>query len=282
MLLLDGKYISKIRLEQLRTELQTLKSKKPGLCVIRVGEDPASKVYVSKKIKTCRELGINSEEIHLSENVSQDKVLSTIRDLNEREDIHGILVQLPLPAHLNSDLILESLRPEKDVDGFHPLNMGYLLAGDPRAIVACTPLGIMRMLEHYKIDVKGKRAVVMGRSRVVGRPMSLLLDHAGATVCVVHSQTPHPEEIAREADILVVAIGKARSVGETFVKEGAVVIDVGIHRTPDGKIVGDVRYEEVEEKASAITPVPGGVGPMTICSLLENCLKSFKRIQSEL
>jgi len=277
--ILDGKKVSQKRLSLLQEKVSTMKSKigkVPGLAVVRVGEDPASKIYVSKKIKTCQETGFFSSEHHFSENATEKEVLKKIQELNTDTAIHGILVQLPLPKHFNEKQILNSVSPEKDVDGFHLINMGRLMSQDS-GFVPCTPRGIMTLLEDYKISLKGKRAVVIGRSRIVGRPMSLLLDHAGATVTVVHSQTQNPEAIIKEADILVAALGKPKFVQAHSVKAGAVVIDVGINRLPDGKIVGDVDFESVSKIASSITPVPGGVGPMTIVSLLENTWQAFEK-----
>jgi len=274
MKLLDGKTTSKIRLDRLREKIQHNQGRAPGLHVIRIGDDPASEVYVRKKIKTCHEVGILSKEWHLAENVSQEKALDLIKQLNWDETVDGILIQLPLPKTLDPTVLLETVSPEKDVDGFHPYNLGKLLAREP-GFVACTPRGIMHLMEEYGIETTGKRAVVVGRSRIVGRPMSLLLDHAGATVTVVHLKTPNPDEICRQADILVVAAGSPDLIGPERIKPGAVVIDVGIHRRQDGKLCGDVQFDHVAPLCSWITPVPGGVGPMTICSLMENTWESF-------
>lgn len=278
MILLDGNKISKERLKILKEKVAATfaeSKQRPGLVVVRVGDDPASQVYVSKKIKACQDVGFFSEEKHLSETASEDQLLKIIADLNANSHIHGILVQLPLPKQISEKKILECVLPEKDVDGFHPINLGRLLARD-EGFVACTPRGIMTLLAAYKIPVAGKNAVVIGRSRIVGRPMSLLLDHAGATVTVVHSQTPNIEEFTTKADVLVVAIGKPKFISAKSVKKGAVVIDVGINRGKDGKLCGDVDFDSVSQIASAITPVPGGVGPMTIASLLENTWDAFE------
>lgn len=278
MILLDGKSVSESRLHRVHQKIEegVLQHRsRPGLCVIRVGNDPASKIYVTKKIQACQRYGFLSFEKHLPESVSEKEILEEIGHANNNPQISGILVQLPLPKHLNSDRIIEAVSPYKDVDGFHPYNLGCLITKRP-SFVACTPLGIMNLLHEYRIDPAGKRAVVIGRSRIVGRPMSLLLDLAGATVTVVHLQTPQPEEICREADILVAAAGSPLLVGKNHVKNGAVVIDVGIHKMSDGRIVGDVDFDNVKSLASAITPVPGGVGPMTICSLLENTYLAFE------
>jgi methylenetetrahydrofolate dehydrogenase (NADP+)/methenyltetrahydrofolate cyclohydrolase len=274
MILLDGNATSKKRLAELKDKIASENSK-PGLAVVRVGEDPASKIYVGKKVKTCKDLGFHSVESHQPENISQKDLLKIIQDLNHDPKIHGILVQLPLPKHISESAVIEAIEPSKDVDGFHPINLGRLLAQQD-GFVPCTPLGIMNLLKEYKIEIKGKRAVVIGRSRIVGRPISLLLDQAGATVTVVHSQTKNADEIISAADILVVAVGKPHFIKSSQVKASAVVIDVGINRLPNGKIVGDVDFESIKEKVYAITPVPGGVGPMTICSLLENTWKSLK------
>lgn len=277
MELLDGRLVSKLRLEELGARLANLKSSRaPGLCVIRVGDDPASEIYVKKKIETCQKLGFFSKEEHLPGNTSQEAVVQLIKALNQDPQIDGILLQLPLPSQLDSGPLLELVDPAKDVDGFHPYNLG-LLAALEEGFVPCTPLGIQRLLEHYKIEVAGKRAVVVGRSRIVGRPMSLILDKMGATVTVIHSRTPQPREITSAADLLIVAAGVKHLIGPDDVKEGACVVDVGIHRLENGKLTGDVDFEGVKEKASFITPVPGGVGPMTICSLLENTLFAFER-----
>ncbi len=280
MILLDGKAVSEARLTDLKHKMEEhyLKTRKrPGLAVLRVGEDPASKIYVRKKIQTCERVGIHSLERHFPETTSEKELLEVIRDFNRDSDIHGILVQLPLPKQILTDRILEEVDPKKDVDGFHPMNLGKLVINQD-GLRACTPLGLMNLLSEYKIDVYGKRAVVVGRSRIVGRPMSLLLDLAGATVTVVHTETKNPDEITRSADILVVAAGKPHLIQGSQIKEGAVVVDVGIHRASSGEIVGDVHACSVEKKACAMTPVPGGVGPMTICSLLENTWKAFQQI----
>lgn len=269
MKLLDGKLVSETRLLALKKRISEAGNKGVSLHVVRVGEDPASKIYVGRKIKACEKVGIESKEWHFPSEVSETELLTKIESLNRDSKVHAILLQLPLPKHLNSSKLIEAISPRKDVDGFHPFNLGKLVARE-EAVVACTPLGIMHLLEHYKIPIEGKRAVVIGRSRIVGRPLSLLLDQAGATVSVVHLQTPNPEALCREADILVAACGVPRLVKSSYVKEGAVVVDVGIHREDSGKICGDVDFESVAPKTQWITPVPGSVGPMTICSLLEN------------
>lgn len=274
MILLDGNTTSKKHLLALKEKVASSKQK-PGLAVVRVGENPASKIYVSKKVKTCHEVGFQSIEKILPDSTTQDELLAVVAELNKRNDVHGILVQLPLPKQISESAIIEAIDPHKDVDGFHPMNLGRL-AAQQSGFVPCTPLGIMTLLRDHKIEIEGKRAVVIGRSRIVGRPISLLLDHAGATVTVCHRQTKNPEAIYKQAEILVVAIGKPQAIRAEHLSKGVVVVDVGINRLSDGKIVGDVDFESVSKIASAITPVPGGVGPMTICSLLENTWKSFQ------
>ena len=276
MISLDGKLVSQKRLHQLKQEIDELKERKPKLVVLRVGNHEASKIYVKKKIEACHFVGIESEEIHLDENSSKDLIVNWIEKLNHDAQVDGILIQLPLPDHISTNDVLERISPDKDVDGFHVENLGKLIIRDESGFVACTPLGIMTLLSHYQVDLKGKFAVVMGRSRIVGRPMSLLLDAAGATVCIIHSKTENPKRWTEQADILIVAIGQPESIDKSFIKKGAIVVDVGIHQI-DGKIVGDVKKENLSEWVSALTPVPGGVGPMTICSLLENCLFAFKK-----
>ncbi|MDB5037381.1 MAG: Bifunctional protein FolD [Bacteriovoracaceae bacterium] len=281
MLLLDGKKLSEKRLSALKKEVEEHYEKtktRPGLAVIRIGDNPASKVYVGKKVKACHDVGIHSVEVLFPESVSEEKVLTEVEKLNRDPAINGILIQLPIPKHLSEKVLMERMNPKKDVDGFHPLNRGKFLAGDD-ALIPCTPLGIMNLLKEYKIEIKGKSALVIGRSLIVGRPMSLLLDQAGATVTVAHSQTKNLEELCERADIIVVAIGKPHFLSSQKIKAGAVIIDVGINRLESGKLVGDVDFEKYKSIASAITPVPGGVGPMTICSLLENTWKSFLNTQ---
>lgn len=244
-----------------------------GLAVIIVGNNPASRTYVNNKKKACAECGIYSEEHALPENTSEEALLELIEELNGRADINGILVQLPLPKHIAEEKVICAIRPEKDVDAFHPQNVGKIMTGD-FDFLPCTPAGVMALLEEYGIDVCGKRAVVIGRSNIVGKPMTMLLLHKNATVTVCHSKTKDIASIVREADIIVAAVGKESFVGADMVSQNAVVIDVGINRNADGKLCGDVNYSEVSEKASYITPVPGGVGPMTITMLLKNTLKA--------
>ncbi|HLV61550.1 MAG TPA: bifunctional methylenetetrahydrofolate dehydrogenase/methenyltetrahydrofolate cyclohydrolase FolD [Fredinandcohnia sp.] len=248
----------------------------PGLAVVRVGNDPASQVYVRGKIKACQEVGFHSEEHHLPEDASTAEVLAVVRRLNEDPAIDGILVQLPLPRQVNEQEVLDAIAPQKDVDGFHLVNAGKLLAGRPDGVRACTPLGVMRLLEEAGCDPRGKKAVIVGRSNIVGKPMALLLLGADATVTICHSRTPDLEAEVRQADIVVAAVGRPGLVKGAWIKEGAYVIDVGINRLPDGKLVGDVEFDAAKERAAAITPVPGGVGPMTIAMLLANTLQTAR------
>jgi methylenetetrahydrofolate dehydrogenase (NADP+)/methenyltetrahydrofolate cyclohydrolase len=245
----------------------------PGLAVILAGDDPASKVYVRNKTRACEEVGVRSQQIDYPASVTQEELMGRIRKLNADPAVHGILVQLPLPKHIDSARVLGAVAPQKDVDGFHAENMGALLAGEP-GLVPCTPAGVMRLLESAGIAVAGRRAVVIGRSNIVGKPLALLLLQRDATVTICHSKTRDLEKIAREADILVAAIGRAKLVGAAMVKPGACVIDVGVNRLADGSLAGDVDFAAVKDVAGWITPVPGGVGPMTIAMLLENCLNA--------
>ena len=275
--IIDGREISASVKERVKNEVQTLKQKgiTTGLAVIIVGEDPASKVYVANKKKACEALGIISEEYALSENTTQEELLELIDNLNKKESINGILCQLPLPKHLDEDAVIKAILPEKDVDAFHPQNVGKIMLGD-YDFVPCTPAGIMEMLEYEGIDVAGKTCVVIGRSNIVGKPMGMLLLHKNGTVTICHSKTKDLKEVCKSADILVAAVGRPNFVTADMVKEGAVVIDVGINRV-DGKLVGDVDFAEVKDKCSAITPVPGGVGPMTIAMLMQNTLTAVKK-----
>lgn len=277
MKIIDGKLISAAVKERVAKSVEELKEQgvKVGLAVIIVGEDPASKVYVKNKKKACEALGIISEEYALPENTTQKELLDLIHELNNKKSINGILCQLPLPEHLDEKIIINSISPQKDVDAFHPYNVGRIMIGD-YDFVPCTPAGIMEMLEHENISVEGKRCVVIGRSNIVGKPMGMLLLHKNGTVTVCHSKTRDLKDICLQADILVAAVGRPKFVTQDMVKEGAVVIDVGIHRTPNG-LCGDVDFENVSKKVSAITPVPGGVGPMTIAMLMQNTLTATKR-----
>ena len=278
MIKIDGKAFSQTVLEKIREEHSQLKEKygKPaGLAVVIVGNNPASQVYVKNKIRACENVGFYSENIELDENISEKELLQEIDKLNKNDRIDGILVQLPLPAHINELKIIDSISPEKDVDGFHVSNIGKMVIGDETGFLSCTPYGIMQLLEEYKIEIAGKDAVIIGRSNIVGKPMALMLIQKGATVQVCNSSTKDLRKKLNKADIIIVAAGVPKLLKKEDVKEGAVVIDVGINRV-DGKICGDVDYEEVAEKTSYITPVPGGVGPMTISSLIKNTFKSYK------
>ena len=276
---IDGKLISAQIRGEISEECKAFIEKNgyaPGLAVIIVGENPASQVYVRNKKKACEEVGFYSEVHELPEATTQAELNALVDALNENEKIHGILVQLPLPRHLDETEVLLRIRPEKDVDAFHPYNVGKIMIGDPD-FLPCTPAGVMALLERSNIEVAGKRCVVIGRSNIVGKPMAMLLLHANGTVTICHSRTANLAEVCREADILVVAIGRADFVGADMVKPGAVVIDVGMNRRADGKLTGDVDFDAVEPIASAITPVPGGVGPMTITMLLQNTLTAAKK-----
>ncbi len=273
--ILDGKKLAAKCKEQIRLEAAAL-PRKPGLAVIIVGDNSASRVYVNSKKADCEECGFLSEEYALPETTAQQELMEQIEVLNARDDIDGILVQLPLPKGIDEEAVLRAISPEKDVDGFHPMNMGALLIGK-NAFVPCTPAGIMEMLEEYHIDPAGKHCVVVGRSNIVGKPMALLLMQKHGTVTVCHSRTKNLEEICRSADILVAAVGKVGLITADMVQPGAVVIDVAMNRNEQGKLCGDVLYEEVLEKASAITPVPGGVGPMTRALLMKNTLAAARQ-----
>ncbi|MZG54305.1 MAG: bifunctional methylenetetrahydrofolate dehydrogenase/methenyltetrahydrofolate cyclohydrolase FolD [Nitrospinae bacterium] len=277
MVLIDGKKVSAEVRNRLAEETKNLKEKtgkEPGLATVLVGDDPASAVYVRNKNKTCRELGFQSFENQLSSDTTEEQLLSLIDELNSNPNVHGILVQLPLPDQIDSEKILQAIDPKKDVDGFHPVNVGKLVVGNA-LLTPCTPTGIIELLDHYGIEISGKHAVIVGRSNIVGKPVSMLLLQRNATITICHSRTRNLEEVTRGADILIAAVGRAHFVTENMVSEGAVVIDVGINRV-DGKLTGDVDFEPVSKKASYITPVPGGVGPMTIALLMENTLKAFK------
>lgn len=278
--IIDGKAISeKIRAE-VKTETEKLKNERgvtPGLAVVLVGDNPASKVYVGSKEKACGEMGFYSEKHVLPVTASQDELLKLIDKLNKDSKIHGILVQLPLPKQINEDAVLEAISPTKDVDGFHPYNVGRLAVGKP-LFQPCTPYGMIKMLEYSNISVEGKHAVIIGRSNIVGKPIALMLLQKSATVTICHSKTKDLKEEVKRADIVVAAIGKPEFVKGDMLKEGAVVLDVGINRLESGKLVGDVDFASAEKVASAITPVPGGVGPMTIAMLMYNTLESAKRV----
>jgi len=263
--------------EILRRKITALRDKykvSPGLAVVLVGDDPASQIYIQNKRKACEYVGIQSYYHHLPVDTPEEKLLDLIHEFNQDVNVHGILVQLPLPKHISEERILVSISPEKDIDGFHPLNMGKLVANAP-GLRPCTPAGIMELLDRYKIQIEGKHAVVVGRSNIVGKPLSLMLLHRHATVTVCHSRTSPLSSYTRQADILVAAVGKPQLIQGGMVKEGVAVIDVGTNKV-GGKLVGDVDFESVSAKASAITPVPGGVGPMTITMLLENTVRAFE------
>jgi methylenetetrahydrofolate dehydrogenase (NADP+)/methenyltetrahydrofolate cyclohydrolase len=277
--LIDGKSMAQDVKRELASRIKRLESEagvRPGLAVILVGDDPASEVYVRGKIRDCRDVGIRSEWIRLPDSNPEEDLLRQIDRLNEDPRFHGILVQLPLPRHISAERVIHRIRPEKDVDGFHPINVGKMVIGQ-EAFLPCTPYGIMEMLRRSGISVAGKHAVVVGRSNIVGKPVSILLQQADATVTLCHSKTRDLAAHTRRADILVVAVGKARVIGPEHVKPGAVVIDVGINRTEEGRLTGDVDFEAVRSIASHITPVPGGVGPMTRAMLLVNTVRAAER-----
>lgn len=276
--LIDGKMTAAAVREDVAAQVRQMQEDTgitPGLAVVIVGNDPASRTYVNNKKKYCAEVGIYSEEYALPEEITQEELLELVRKLNEKPDIDGILVQLPLPKHLNEKAVIEAIRPDKDVDAFHPSNVGRIMIGDYH-FLPCTPAGIMELLARAGIEVSGKRCVVIGRSNIVGKPMAMLLLHQNGTVTICHSKTQDLASICREADILVAAVGKARFVTADMVKPGAVVIDVGMNRDENGKLCGDVDFAAVEPVASWITPVPGGVGPMTIAMLLKNTVAAAK------
>lgn len=277
--LIDGKALSQKMQAELGRKVERLKEQHgiiPGLAVILVWDNPASQVYVRNKERSALEAGFKSETLRLSESISQEELIDIIHQYNEDKSIHGILVQLPLPQHINDKKIILAIDPKKDVDGFHPMNTGHLWSGRPM-MVPCTPAGIMEMFREYHVDLEGKHAVIIGRSNIVGKPMAQLLLDKNATVTLTHSRTRNLSEVTKEADILIVAIGQGHFVTKDFVKEGAVVIDVGMNRDENGKLIGDVVFEQVAEVASMITPVPGGVGPMTITMLLEQTYQAALR-----
>ena len=276
--IIDGKKISAEIKEELKTEVAAYaaQGKTCALAVIQVGADPASSVYVRNKKKACAYIGIESLSYELPEETTEEELLALIQKLNDNPDVHGILCQLPLPKHICEDHVIQAIDPQKDVDGFHPQNVGALVVGK-KGFVSCTPAGIIQLLKRSNIEIAGKHCVVIGRSNIVGKPMALLMLRENATVTICHSRTENLKEICKEADILIVAIGKPRYIGADYIKEGVVVIDVGIHRNEENKLCGDVRFEEAEQIASYITPVPGGVGPMTIAMLMSNCVEAMKR-----
>lgn len=276
--IINGKIISDRIKEELKEKVAKLTENNTyvKLAVIQVGNDKASSVYVQNKKKACEYIGIGSESFELEVNTTEDELIAIVNELNNRDDINGILVQLPLPSHIDEDKILQTISAEKDVDGFHPMNVGALCLGTD-GFVSCTPAGIIELLKRSDISIEGKECVVVGRSNIVGKPMSMLLLKENGTVTVCHSRTNELKEVTKRADILIVAIGKAKFITKEYIKEGAVVIDVGIHRNEENKLCGDVDFDDVIEHVSAITPVPGGVGPMTIAMLMSNCVKSASR-----
>lgn len=275
--IIDGKKISQAIKDELKGQVAQLKAEGQTRClaVIQVGNDPASSVYVGNKKKACEYIGIDSLSYELPEETTEEELLRLIEELNAREDVNGILVQLPVPKHIDENKILLAIAPEKDVDGFHPVNVGNLSIGRP-GYVSCTPAGVIQLLKRSGIEIEGKECVVLGRSNIVGKPMAMLLLRENGTVTICHSRTKNLKEITKRADILVAAVGKPKFIDESFVKEGAVVIDVGIHRNENNKLCGDVDFDSVAPHCSAITPVPGGVGPMTIAMLMNNCVNGVQ------
>ncbi len=275
--IIDGKKISQQIKDELKEKVQKLRAegKHGALAVIQVGTDPASGVYVRNKKNACAYIGIDSLAYELPEETGEEELLGLIEELTQKEEVKGILVQLPLPEHICEDRVIQAISPEKDVDGFHPWNTGKLTIGEP-GFVSCTPAGIIQLLKRSGVETEGKNCVVIGRSNIVGKPMALLMLRENATVTIAHSRTRNLPEICRQADILIVAVGKPQLIGAEYVKKGAVVIDVGIHRDENNRLCGDVKFDEVEPLASAITPVPGGVGPMTIAMLMNNCVQSIE------
>ena len=276
--IIDGKLISKQIKDELKEEVAELKAKGITAClaVIQVGNDPASTVYVNNKKKACAYIGIESRAFELEESVSEEELIALVQSLNEDSTVNGILVQLPLPRHINEDRIIQTIAPEKDVDGFHPVSVGNLWIGS-KGFLSCTPAGVIQLLKRSGIEIEGKNCVIIGRSNIVGKPMACLMLRENATVTVAHSRTKNLKEVTKQADILIVAIGKRRFITEEYVKGGAVVIDVGMHRDENQKLCGDVDFESVKDKVSAITPVPGGVGPMTIAMLMNNCVEAVRK-----
>ncbi len=278
--IIDGKMISAAVKDEVKEKTAALKEKTGVtvcLAVILVGEDPASQVYVRNKKKACEYVGFKSLSYELPESTTQDELLELVEKLNRDDAVHGILVQMPLPSHIDEKTVIDTISPLKDVDGFHPMSVGALCIGEP-GFVSCTPAGVIQLLKRSGVEISGKECVIIGRSNIVGKPMALLMLRENATVTVAHSKTQDLKEVCRRADIVIAAIGKPKAITEDYIKDGAVVIDVGINRNPNtGKLCGDVDYENVAGKCSAITPVPGGVGPMTIAMLMNNCLESAIR-----
>lgn len=275
--IIDGKLISAQIKDELKEEVQKIKEMGGNIClaVVQVGDDPASSVYVNNKKKACAYIGIESRAFELPESTTEAELVSLVETLNADSGVNGILVQLPLPSHINEDLVIRTISPDKDVDGFHPQSVGRLWIGE-KGFLSCTPAGIIQLLKRSGIGIEGKECVVIGRSNIVGKPMAALLLRENGTVTVAHSRTKNLKEVARRADILIVAIGKKQFINSEYVKEGAVVIDVGMHRDENNKLCGDVDFTDVADKVSAITPVPGGVGPMTIAMLMNNCVETAR------
>lgn len=276
--LIDGKAISKQIKDELKEEVAALKEQGKNIClaVIQVGNDPASTVYVNNKKKACAYIGIESLAYELKEETTEEELVQLVKELNADEKVNGILVQLPLPKQINEDRIIQTIAPEKDVDGFHPISVGNLVIGT-KGFLPCTPAGIIQLLKRSEIEIQGKECVIVGRSNIVGKPMAILLLRENGTVTVTHSRTKDLKEVTKRADILVVAMGKPKFITEEYVKDGAVIIDVGMHRNAENKLCGDVDFDRVKDMASAITPVPGGVGPMTIAMLMNNCVESVRK-----
>lgn len=272
--LIDGKAISLAIKDELKTQIETMKQegkKIPTLAVIQVGNDPASTVYVGNKKKACEYIGIGSKSFELPESTTEEELIKLIEELNNDDEVTGILVQLPVPKHIDDDKIIRTISPLKDVDGFHPMSVGALLIGE-KGFLSCTPAGVIELLKRSGVEIAGKECVVVGRSNIVGKPMSVLLLRENGTVTICHSKTKDLKEVCKRADILVAAVGKPKMITSEYIKEGAVVIDVGIHRMENGKLCGDVDFDDVKDHTSFITPVPGGVGPMTIAMLMKNCV----------
>lgn len=277
MELLNGKVLSDMIKDDLKKVVSEMKShgQKVCLAVIQVGNDSASSMYVNNKEKACKYIGIDSNIYRLSEDIEQDTLIDMINNLNNVDSVNGILVQLPLPKHLDTQVILSKILPEKDVDGFHAHNVGNMFLGN-KSLISCTPLGVLKILQHYNIDIAGKECVVVGRSNIVGKPMAMLLLQNDGTVTMCHSKTNNLKDVCKRADILVCAIGKPKFFNKEYIKEGSVVIDVGIHRQENGKLCGDVDFDDVKDIVSAITPVPNGVGKLTVSMLLQNCIQAAK------
>ena len=279
MELIDGKKIAAQVKQELADEVKRMKAagaKTPHLVAVLVGNDPASETYVASKVKACQEVGFKSTEMRYSADITEEQLLAVVDKLNQDADVDGYIVQLPLPRHISEHKVLMAIDPDKDVDGFHPVSVGRLWIGE-KGFLSCTPAGIIQLLKRSDITLDGKECVVVGRSNIVGKPMAALLLRENATVTIAHSHTKNLKEITKRADILIAAVGKARFIDEDYVKDGAVVIDVGMHRDENGKLCGDVAFERVSKKASAITPVPGGVGPMTIAMLMNNCVETARQ-----